>query len=1023
MTDMTGNQRANIPSPAWRFGARLDPLVMLPIFGLLLLAMLWTVVFHHLAEDRNAALKQAASNGETLVRTFEERTIRILRLIDQTSQFLKFEFEHHGANFAFAEYSKRIGMLPTDVALLISIADSEGKPVVTNQPFAANSVADRDYFRVHVARDSDNLYISQPVLGRQSGKWVIVLSRRLNHPDGSFAGTVLLSIETGYLASFVHSSDFGEQGFIGLIGADGVFRSRRLGTKVLPGEQGNFSTWLNSITANQSGATVSDNPFDDVRRLYNTRKLAPFPLTAIVGISEEEVLPKVYAERTEYLLLATAASIGIIAFIALLMWQSYRLRKSERAAKDAHAVLSAAAERSLNAFYILKNVRGPDHRIVDFTFIEINEAGARLFGIPADTSIGQKLGVLLPKERSDGLFDKCVKVVEDGMPVEEEFEIKSGATGTRWVHQQIVPIGDGVAITTRDISDRKYAEMETRNNRAFLQSLIDYLPVLIYARSFRPENHGCTIVWNNAAEAVTGYAASKVIGRTNHASFAPQLAEQFEDLDRRMLADPQVADFPEMPFRRFDGGLRYLRLISVPLFDEQNRVEYILGIAEDITGRRAQELTLRTQQAELAAVNDASPLGLFHIDPDGACTYVNHTYEKMSGLTREQALGDGWAKSIHPEDRLRIFQGWGKLTRTQQLFQGIFRLRHADGRIVWASLKTAPILVDGLNQGYVGSVDDITARREAEQALAKSEQRLRTITDTLPALVAYVDAGEHYRFNNLAYENAFGVDREQIRGKTLREFLGETEYRIIEPNVRRVLRGETVTFESEDQATGSFRCAESTYIPQIAEESKDVVGFHVMIQDITPKKMEERRLLQLAQIDSLTGLVNRAGFEQKLSDAMAHSKAAHTLMAIMYLDIDRFKVINDTRGHLAGDMLLKAFAARLSRALRSVDTVARLGGDEFTVIMEGLARPEDALTVAGKIIQSMQPLFSLDNHPVSASASIGVAYYLGDDINPQALIRRADEMLYEAKAAGRNTFCVAPYVNNLNRAESEGINE
>ena len=471
-----------------------------------------------------------------------------------------------------------------------------------------------------------------------------------------------------------------------------------------------------------------------------------------------------------------------------------------------------------------------------------------------------------------------------------------------------------------------------------------------------------------------------------------------------------------MPFRRRDGGLRYLRLISVPLFDEQNHVEYILGIAEDITGRRQQELTLRSQQAELTAVNDASPLGLFHIDPDGACTYVNHTYEKMTGLTREQALGDGWAKSIHPEDRLKIFQGWGELTRTQQLFQGVFRLRQPDGRIVWASLKTAPILLDGQNQGYVGSIDDISARREAEQALAKSEQRLRMITDTLPALVAYVDAGERYRFNNLAYEHAFGMSRDQIRDKTLREFAGEAEYQFIEPYVRRVLQGETVIFDREQAADGSLRCTESTYIPQFAEDGKEVVGFLVMIQDITPKKTEERRLLRLAQIDSLTGLANRAGFEQKLSDAMAHSRTSHAPMAVMYLDIDRFKTINDTLGHLAGDMLLKAFATRLSR-------VARLGGDEFTVIMEGLATPDAAVTVAAKIVQSMQPKFSLESHPVSVSASIGVTFYQGEDITPQELIRQADELLYEAKAAGRNTYCVAPFVNTLNQAGAEGINE
>src|ERR1019366_8999568 len=146
------------------------------------------------------------------------------------------EYEQRGGNFIFSEFAKKKGMLPTDVALVISITDREGKTVASNQPFAANRVVDRDYFKVHVARDSDNLYISEPVLGRQSGKWVIVLSRRLNHPDGSFAGTVLLSIETGYLASFYHSSDLGEKGFVGLVGDDGVFRARRIGVQVFPGE-------------------------------------------------------------------------------------------------------------------------------------------------------------------------------------------------------------------------------------------------------------------------------------------------------------------------------------------------------------------------------------------------------------------------------------------------------------------------------------------------------------------------------------------------------------------------------------------------------------------------------------------------------------------------------------------------------------------------------------------------------------------------------------------------------------------
>lgn len=705
-------------------------------------------------------------------------------------------------------------------------------------------------------------------------------------------------------------------------------------------------------------------------------------------------------------------SLAIVAIMTLFTLQSYRLRRSELLAKQAQAAFTAAAESGFNAFYILKACRGPNHLIKDFLFSDINANGAKLFGITREQAVGQKLSKVLPNMHTANFFDKYVKVVNTRLSWEEEFEVHTLDIKARWLHHQIVALDDGVAVTTRDISERKYIELETRNNRAFLHSLIDYLPVLIYARSVRQENFGRMIVWNRAAEAMTGYPADKVIGKTNHEAFAPQLAAQFEQLDQQMVAAPKVADIPEVPFERQDGGLHYLRLISVPLFDEENRLEYILGIAEDITDRRKQELELRMQQAELAAVNDASPLGLFRTDANGACTYVNRTYEEMSGHSREQALGDGWARAIHPEDRLKVFQAWSKSSRTHQPYQGVYRLRHPNGRIVWASMKTAPIIVDGRNQGYVGSVDDITARREAEQALSKSEQRLRTITDTLPALVAFIDANERYRFNNIAYERAFGIKRDAIRGKTVHEFLGDDEYQAIKPYIRRVLQGETVTFEKEGQTEQSYRCAESTYIPQFAEDSHDVVGFHVMIQDITAKKVEERRLLHLAQIDSLTGLINRAGFEQKLADAMARTRTSKALMAIMYLDIDHFKKINDSLGHLAGDMLLKAFAARLTRSLRSIDTVARLGGDEFTVVLEDVATPQDAVNVAAKIVQSMQSLFSLENRPISASASIGVAFYHGDGLDPKTLIKRADEMLYQAKAEGRNTYCVAPFTKS-----------
>jgi diguanylate cyclase (GGDEF)-like protein len=146
---------------------------------------------------------------------------------------------------------------------------------------------------------------------------------------------------------------------------------------------------------------------------------------------------------------------------------------------------------------------------------------------------------------------------------------------------------------------------------------------------------------------------------------------------------------------------------------------------------------------------------------------------------------------------------------------------------------------------------------------------------------------------------------------------------------------------------------------------------------------------------------------QKLSDAMHASHQNGTLMAVMYMDIDHFKPVNDTYGHNVGDALLKAFSGRLTHALRASDTVARLGGDEFTIIMEKLARPEDAAVIAAKIVAVMETPFHLDGLSVSVSASIGVAYYRDGALTPESLLKQADVMLYQAKQAGRNTYRAA----------------
>jgi len=439
--------------------------------------------------------------------------------------------------------------------------------------------------------------------------------------------------------------------------------------------------------------------------------------------------------------------------------------------------------------------------------------------------------------------------------------------------------------------------------------------------------------------------------------------------------------------------------------------EGVAVTTRDITARKEAELAMRKNQAELAAVNDASPLGLLRADHTGHCTYVNRAFELITGLTREEALGDAWMRAVHPADRDVLSAALKHMRDTQEPIRDTVRCVHSDGTLIWISFKIAAMIVDGQVYGYVGTVDDITLIRKSVNALRESESRLRTIADTLPAMIAYVDADEVYRFHNLAYEREFNQNGAEVLGRSIEDTVGPQRYEFLSPYIKRALGGETLTFEEEDNAAMLERFFEVVYIPQLDADGETVMGFHVMRQDITAQKREKQRLLKLSQIDALTGLTNRAGFLQRLNDTMQQSRENGSMMAVMYMDIDRFKPVNDTFGHGVGDSLLKSFSARLTHTMRASDTIARLGGDEFTIIMERIHKMEDATLLAGKIVTAMQMPFDLDGTVVSISASIGLAYYTDEDVSPAELLNRADVLLYEAKQAGRNTYragCAIP---------------
>ncbi len=851
-------------------------MILLPSFTLVLLVIMWADVYYQVQQEAASAHYDAVQHSHSLARTLAEHSSHLLRQGDHATQLFKLKFEETDGRLRLPEFSRRGGLLdsvmPARLELPIALIDADGMLVDSMHGAFHSNFANQSFFKTLSTTAGDAALVTNPMVDPITKKWQIQIARRLDDRSGNFAGVIVLMIDPAYFVEDYDRLHVDEGGLVMLISRDTGLATGRIDEKVFITDTIDFVAPADPVRSPEE--LLLKTPVDKVERIYGFRDMPRYSLTAVVGDAKVHALAKFRNQQRLYYMVTTLISLVVLAFGFLLTQQSRRLRESMREATEAREKLHAAVDASLDALFLMKACRGGNSGgdIVDFMLVDLNERGARILGYPASEALGKRMGEMLPQWRSEGLFDKCMRVMQTGEPLEEEFE--STVFGEAlWLRHQIVAIEDGVAVTARNITERKRSELAVRQN-----------------------------------------------------------------------------------------------------------------------------------QAELQAVNDASPLGLIRADQDGKCTYVNRTFEAITGMGRDAALGDGWFDAVHPNDREMLRASLRHLNQTQQAFQETLRCVHPDGKIVWTSIKVAPIVIDNAIAGYVGTLDDITLVRKSVMALRESESRLRTIADTLPAMVAYVDFEEIYRFHNLAYEREFSKSGLQVTGRTVLETVGAKRYAMLQPYIARALAGETLTFEEEDDSDDYPRTYEVVYIPQLDEDGMTVVGFHVMRQDVTAQKREKQHLLRLSQVDALTGLTNRAGFLQKLNDAMVACRESGSLMAVMYLDIDRFKPVNDTYGHAVGDALLKAFSARLSNTVRASDTVARLGGDEFTIIMDRISKPEDAAATASKIVQAMQHPFELDGVLANVSTSIGLTYYRDEELSPAELLKRADLLLYEAKQAGRNTF-------------------
>ena len=338
------------------------------------------------------------------------------------------------------------------------------------------------------------------------------------------------------------------------------------------------------------------------------------------------------------------------------------------------------------------------------------------------------------------------------------------------------------------------------------------------------------------------------------------------------------------------------------------------------------------------------------------------------------------------------------ITERKHIEQALYSLQGDLERRVAARTVELQVAMDQLHQ-------EIARRLTRERELTESKNRLRAITDNIPALICHVDASEQYTFVNHFHANWYGVEEEKVRGRQVRDVVGYASYQIIQPYIRQVLQGMTVSYEIElpdNSGFGMGGILHTTLIP--CDDVRN--GYYGLSTDITEIKKLQAQLEFEANHDSLTGLPNRRAFQQSLMYAAKQQEKADKDIALLFLDIDNFKAYNDTYGHEFGDLVLKFFADTLRNNLRSQDIVARLAGDEFTVLLSHLGNSEnDVSRICLGLISALTTIEKIAGVPVALSASIGVSIGRArQPMMPDTLMARADAAMYRAKQGGKGRY-------------------
>jgi diguanylate cyclase (GGDEF)-like protein/PAS domain S-box-containing protein len=540
--------------------------------------------------------------------------------------------------------------------------------------------------------------------------------------------------------------------------------------------------------------------------------------------------------------------------------------------------------------------------------------------------------------------------------------------------------------------ERKRAEEEQRRFRAAMDASAD-LMLLVDPTTLR------YVDVNDAACRALGYSREELL-KMGPADIFSTPREELVRLYQQMIAGELIAPAVKGHYRRKDGS--QLAVEAFPRAVKTADGYVIVSIARDITERLANEETLR--RFRVAMDNSADMIVLIDRSTMRFAD-VNNTACRLLGYTREELLQMG-PQDVLPKTRAELERMYDEFIADPSHTHGMQSYYRRKDGTAFAFESTRHVMRSGDTYIIAAISRDITPRIAAEEALRDSEERFRSLTALSSDM--YWEQDDQFRFTSMS-----GMGSERVNVKTF-SAIGKKRW---EQNYINVTPEQWADHITLLEAHKEFRDMELCRLDDsgdkiwisisgqpVFDSSGVFRGYRGVGKDITERKHDEERIQFLANHDALTALPNRAMFSEVLSIAIQNARRYHRNFAVLFIDLDRFKNINDTLGHEAGDNLLQQMGKRLVQAVRTSDIVARLGGDEFVVLVQEVAEAKHVSAVARKLLSALGHPLSIQGQECRVTASIGICMYPSEAQDELALMKNADIAMYRAKEDGKNTY-------------------